>query len=115
MLDELGRGTSTHDGVAIAAATLEHMLRSTRALTLFITHYPKVARNSQNTPCLECTVSTRPGLRGRFPDWIEPIAMLLAAAFQLACKRLTHHRKPCRCLTAELPRSCTSCRSITAF
>ncbi|KAH8703468.1 DNA mismatch repair protein Msh3 [Talaromyces proteolyticus] len=39
ILDELGRGTSTHDGVAIAQAVLDYMVRSMRSLTLFITHY----------------------------------------------------------------------------
>ena len=39
ILDELGRGTSTHDGVAIAQAVLDHIVREIRCLTLFITHY----------------------------------------------------------------------------
>jgi DNA mismatch repair protein MSH3 len=39
ILDELGRGTSTHDGVAIAQAVLEHVVREIKCLTLFITHY----------------------------------------------------------------------------
>ncbi|OOF93731.1 hypothetical protein ASPCADRAFT_7308 [Aspergillus carbonarius ITEM 5010] len=39
ILDELGRGTSTHDGVAIAQAVLDYMVRSIGSLTLFITHY----------------------------------------------------------------------------
>ncbi|KAL2823747.1 muts domain V-domain-containing protein [Aspergillus cavernicola] len=39
ILDELGRGTSTHDGVAIAQAVLDYIVRSIRSLTLFITHY----------------------------------------------------------------------------
>lgn len=39
ILDELGRGTSTHDGVAIAAAVLQWLLSHTRCLLLFITHY----------------------------------------------------------------------------
>lgn len=42
IIDELGRGTSTHDGLAIAQATLQHLLTHTRCLTLFVTHYPKV-------------------------------------------------------------------------
>ena len=42
IIDELGRGTSTHDGVAIAHATLQHLVTTTRCLTLFVTHYPKV-------------------------------------------------------------------------
>uniref|UniRef100_A0AAR2LEJ8 DNA mismatch repair protein MSH3 n=1 Tax=Pygocentrus nattereri TaxID=42514 RepID=A0AAR2LEJ8_PYGNA len=40
ILDELGRGTSTHDGIAIAYATLEFFIRNVRCLTLFVTHYP---------------------------------------------------------------------------
>jgi hypothetical protein len=42
IIDELGRGTSTHDGLAIAHATLQHLLTRTRCLTLFVTHHPKV-------------------------------------------------------------------------
>ena len=44
ILDELGRGTSTHDGAAIAHAVLEHVVRETKCLTLFITHYQNLAR-----------------------------------------------------------------------
>ncbi|XP_030647649.1 DNA mismatch repair protein Msh3 [Chanos chanos] len=40
ILDELGRGTSTHDGIAIAYATLEYFIREVKSLTLFVTHYP---------------------------------------------------------------------------
>ncbi|KAI7838548.1 hypothetical protein COHA_007691 [Chlorella ohadii] len=42
ILDELGRGTSTGDGAAIAEATLSYLVRCTQPLTLFITHYPEV-------------------------------------------------------------------------
>ncbi|KAI1335613.1 muts domain V-domain-containing protein [Xylariaceae sp. FL0016] len=44
VLDELGRGTSTHDGAAIAQAVLAHVVRETKCLTLFITHYQSLAR-----------------------------------------------------------------------
>ncbi|KAI8635464.1 muts domain V-domain-containing protein [Xylariaceae sp. FL1651] len=44
ILDELGRGTSTHDGAAIAQAVLHHVVENTRCLTLFITHYQSLAR-----------------------------------------------------------------------
>uniref|UniRef100_A0A166A0D6 DNA mismatch repair protein MSH3 n=1 Tax=Daucus carota subsp. sativus TaxID=79200 RepID=A0A166A0D6_DAUCS len=42
IIDELGRGTSTHDGVAIAYATLQYLLEEKRCMTLFVTHYPKI-------------------------------------------------------------------------
>ncbi|KAL2885514.1 DNA mismatch repair protein MSH3 [Ceratocystis lukuohia] len=44
ILDELGRGTSTHDGAALAQAVLHHVATTTRCLTLFITHYQNLAR-----------------------------------------------------------------------
>ena len=43
IIDELGRGTSTHDGVAIAYATLHYLLEQKRCMVLFVTHYPKIA------------------------------------------------------------------------
>ncbi|XP_021933038.1 DNA mismatch repair protein Msh3-like isoform X4 [Zootermopsis nevadensis] len=42
LLDELGRGTSSCDGTAIAVATLHHLLTQVQCLTLFVTHYPVV-------------------------------------------------------------------------
>jgi DNA mismatch repair protein MutS len=39
ILDEVGRGTSTYDGLSIAWGLVEHFIEKTRALTLFATHY----------------------------------------------------------------------------
>lgn len=39
LLDEVGRGTSTFDGISIAWAVAEHILNEIRARTLFATHY----------------------------------------------------------------------------
>jgi len=39
ILDEVGRGTSTYDGLSIAWALVEHFIKKTKALTLFATHY----------------------------------------------------------------------------
>ena len=36
-------GTSTHDGVAIAYATLKHFIDQIKPFTLFVTHYPMLA------------------------------------------------------------------------
>ena len=39
VLDEIGRGTSTYDGLALAWAVIEHIHDHIRAKTLFATHY----------------------------------------------------------------------------
>ncbi len=39
LLDEVGRGTSTYDGVSIAWALVEFLVQSVKARTLFATHY----------------------------------------------------------------------------
>jgi DNA mismatch repair protein MutS len=39
VLDEIGRGTATYDGLALAWAVIEHIHRHIRAKTLFATHY----------------------------------------------------------------------------
>src|SRR5579883_1915050 len=43
ILDEIGRGTSTYDGLAIARAVVEHLHNVTEARTLFATHYHELA------------------------------------------------------------------------
>ncbi|OAQ26028.1 hypothetical protein K457DRAFT_79658 [Linnemannia elongata AG-77] len=50
ILDELGRGTSTLDGVAIAYAVLKHVVKNIRAVTLFVTHYPSLADVAREFP-----------------------------------------------------------------
>jgi DNA mismatch repair protein MutS len=39
ILDEIGRGTATYDGLSLAWAVVEHITAHTRAKTLFATHY----------------------------------------------------------------------------
>ncbi|CAN1264853.1 DNA mismatch repair protein MSH3 [Linum perenne] len=50
IIDELGRGTSTHDGEAIAFATLHHLLEQKRCMVLFVTHYPKISEIETRFP-----------------------------------------------------------------
>src|SRR5690606_10325520 len=39
LMDEVGRGTSTFDGLALAWAIARHLVETTRSFTLFATHY----------------------------------------------------------------------------
>ncbi len=52
LMDEIGRGTSTFDGLALAFAIARHLVEKNRAYTLFATHYFELTRLSQDYP--EC-------------------------------------------------------------
>jgi len=52
ILDEIGRGTSTYDGLAIAWAVVEAMHDEIRCRTLFATHYHELTRLSGRLDCL---------------------------------------------------------------
>ena len=48
LLDEIGRGTSTYDGVSIAWAVSEHLHERTRCKTIFATHYHELTQLAQD-------------------------------------------------------------------
>ncbi len=52
LMDEIGRGTSTFDGLALAFAIARHLIEKNRALTLFSTHYFELTQLAQEYP--EC-------------------------------------------------------------
>jgi DNA mismatch repair protein MutS len=50
ILDEIGRGTSTYDGLAIARAVVEHLHNELGARTLFATHYHELSVMADELP-----------------------------------------------------------------
>ena len=50
ILDEIGRGTSTFDGMSIARAVLEYCAEKLKAKTLFATHYHELTALEQTLP-----------------------------------------------------------------
>jgi len=50
ILDEIGRGTSTYDGMSIARSVLEYISRKIKAKTLFSTHYHELTNLEGDLP-----------------------------------------------------------------
>jgi DNA mismatch repair protein MutS len=50
LMDEIGRGTSTFDGLSLAYATARHMAERLRPFTLFATHYFELICLAQELP-----------------------------------------------------------------
>ena len=50
LLDEVGRGTATFDGLSIAWAVVEHLSRETKSRTLFATHYHELTELADLLP-----------------------------------------------------------------
>jgi DNA mismatch repair protein MutS len=50
ILDEIGRGTATFDGLSIAWAAIEHLHENNRCRTLFATHYHELTALSAKLP-----------------------------------------------------------------
>ena len=54
ILDEIGRGTATYDGLSLAWATAEHLHNVNRSRTLFATHYHELGALKKTLPALSC-------------------------------------------------------------
>ncbi len=69
ILDEIGRGTATFDGLSIAWAAIEHLHDSNRSRSLFATHYHELTALAQRLPRLHnATV--------RVKEWKGEVAFL---------------------------------------
>jgi DNA mismatch repair protein MutS len=69
ILDEIGRGTATFDGLSIAWAVVEHLYENNRSRTLFATHYHELTRLSSRLDGLTCHMM-------RVKEWHENIIFL---------------------------------------
>ncbi len=69
ILDEIGRGTSTYDGISIAWAVVEHLHDRIKAKTLFATHYHELTQLARRLPRIRnCNVAVR--------EWNDQIIFL---------------------------------------
>jgi len=69
ILDEIGRGTATFDGLAIAWATAEHLHETTRARALFATHYHELTALCERLAHAACVTM-------RVREWNDTIVFL---------------------------------------
>jgi DNA mismatch repair protein MutS len=69
ILDEIGRGTATYDGLSIAWAVMEHLHESNRARSLFATHFHELTHLGQRLPRLA-------NLCMRVTDWNGEVVFL---------------------------------------
>jgi DNA mismatch repair protein MutS len=54
ILDEIGRGTATYDGLSIAWAVVEHLHETNKCRALFATHYHELTALTNKLPSLSC-------------------------------------------------------------
>ncbi len=69
ILDEIGRGTATYDGLAIAWAAAEHLHGVNRARALFATHYHEMTALSERLTSAACVTM-------RVREWNDTIVFL---------------------------------------
>ncbi len=103
ILDEIGRGTATFDGMSLAEAILEHLLNQVHALTFFATHYHELTsleerfsslrnahmsvRESRGELSFEYQLKTGPALKS-YGIAVAKLAGLPQSVLQTAQKRL---------------------------
>ncbi len=69
ILDEIGRGTATYDGLSIAWACLEYLHEANKCRALFATHYHELTGLTQTLPRLACHTM-------RVKEWKDNIVFL---------------------------------------
>ena len=69
ILDEIGRGTATYDGLSIAWATVEHLHDTNRCRALFATHYHELTALAAKLDGLACHAM-------RVREWQEKVVFL---------------------------------------
>ena len=131
LLDEMGRGTATFDGLSLAWATVEYLHAETGARTLFATHYHELTMLAEKLPRVH---NLRVGVKETaagivFLHHIEPgaasksygievakLAGLPAAVIERARRVLKQHEKQERSTTASVQeQAATEPMQLTIF
>ncbi|MDP6351984.1 MAG: DNA mismatch repair protein MutS [Alphaproteobacteria bacterium] len=73
ILDEIGRGTATYDGLSIAWATIEHLHEANRCRALFATHYHELGALAAKLEAMSCHTM-------RVREWRDKVVFLYEVA-----------------------------------
>jgi DNA mismatch repair protein MutS len=131
VLDEIGRGTATYDGLALAWSVVEHIHQRIRARTLFATHYHELTELADQMPGIRnLHVSVKeagdqiiflrkvePGRADRsYGIEVARLAGLPVSVIERAREILALHEKSEQAVTEELaPRGASSPMQIQLF
>jgi DNA mismatch repair protein MutS len=130
LLDEMGRGTATFDGLSLAWATVEYLHAETHARTLFATHYHELTMLAEKLPRVRnLRVGVREVASGIvFLHTIEPgaasksygievarLAGLPAAVIERAKRVLKQHEKQERFAAANVEAQTQEPMQLTIF
>jgi DNA mismatch repair protein MutS len=77
ILDEIGRGTATFDGLAIAWAAVEHLHEKNKSRALFATHYHEMTALAERLSSLACVTM-------RVREWNDSIVFLHEVSYGTA-------------------------------
>ena len=130
LLDEMGRGTATFDGLSLAWATVEYLHAETGARTLFATHYHELTMLAEKLPRVRnLRVGVKEAAQGIvFLHNIEPgaasksygievarLAGLPSVVIERARRVLRQHEKQERFATANMQQAQTEPIQLTIF
>ena len=106
LMDEIGRGTSTFDGLALAGAIAHHLHEKNRSFTLFATHYFELTEFPLQHEHAETSTSRRSRAATRSPSCTRSRPARPAAA--TACRWRAWPACRRRCCATRAPRSSVS-------
>ncbi|HEY4996045.1 MAG TPA: DNA mismatch repair protein MutS, partial [Aestuariivirga sp.] len=88
ILDEIGRGTATYDGLSIAWATLEHLHDVNQCRALFATHYHELTSLSGKLKHLHCATMSVKEWNGDIVFLHEVVAGVAGRSYGIQAARL---------------------------
>ncbi|MDP9728930.1 DNA mismatch repair protein MutS [Alicyclobacillus tengchongensis] len=77
ILDEIGRGTSTQDGLALAASVMDFLQATNKPLTLFATHYHELTQHAHQLPGVQ-NASVAVAESGHHIEFLHTLVMTAA-------------------------------------